>query len=274
VIEKFLEHYRNIGVDQFVFVDNGSTDGTFELLRECPDVYLYHTLDSYAQAGSGVAWMNQLIQKHTEKVHWCLFADLDEFLVIPDGENRGIRQLVEYNKKHGFEAVGGFMLDIYPSSFSDWENDDTTHFIDSSIYFDNTQRFSSITQAPYVLPYGGVRQRLFPGFRAYLVKAPMIQGGGDIKYVSSHNISPCRVSDVSTAFLHHKIALDFEERASEEMERKQYWNGGAQWEKGLQYMADLRQAGDLLSEYSVKYESSRQLVELGLMRCPDRYSEH
>ena len=50
----FLEYYRALGVDHFLIVDNGSDDGSADLLAEADDVSLWTTEKSYRQANFGV----------------------------------------------------------------------------------------------------------------------------------------------------------------------------------------------------------------------------
>ena len=45
----FLEYYRRIGVDRFVFVDNRSEDESRTYLQQQPDVHLYIAHETYAQ---------------------------------------------------------------------------------------------------------------------------------------------------------------------------------------------------------------------------------
>ena len=56
----FLDYYRKLGVDHFLFVDNGSTDGGRELLAAEPDVSLWRTDASYAKSRFGTDWLNWL----------------------------------------------------------------------------------------------------------------------------------------------------------------------------------------------------------------------
>src|SRR6476661_6368945 len=42
-VKSFLDHYRSMGVKHFVFLDNGSTDHTGEMLCEHDDVTLLQT---------------------------------------------------------------------------------------------------------------------------------------------------------------------------------------------------------------------------------------
>ena len=56
----FLKHYRDLGVVHFLFVDNGSTDGTGDYLGGHPDVSVWRTEASYKASRFGVDWMNAL----------------------------------------------------------------------------------------------------------------------------------------------------------------------------------------------------------------------
>src|SRR6056297_4203058 len=48
-LSAFLDHYRKIGVQQFIMVENGSDDGSLELLCAQPDVVVYQTSYRYGQ---------------------------------------------------------------------------------------------------------------------------------------------------------------------------------------------------------------------------------
>ena len=52
----FLRYYRDLGVDHFLIVDNGSDDGSREYLAAQPDVSLWHTQAGYKAAHFGVDW--------------------------------------------------------------------------------------------------------------------------------------------------------------------------------------------------------------------------
>ena len=50
LVSLFLEYHRKLGIKYFVFVDNGSIDGTLEYLLSQTDCIIYTTEDSYAEA--------------------------------------------------------------------------------------------------------------------------------------------------------------------------------------------------------------------------------
>ena len=51
-LPSFLDYYRRLGVDRFLFVDNASSDGTRELLEHQPDVEYFMTTTSYRGSSS------------------------------------------------------------------------------------------------------------------------------------------------------------------------------------------------------------------------------
>ena len=65
----FLKYYRDLGVDHFFVVDNGSTDGGAEYLAGEPDVSLWSTDASYRTSRFGTDWMNWLKFRYAHG-HW------------------------------------------------------------------------------------------------------------------------------------------------------------------------------------------------------------
>ena len=109
----FLEHYRKLGVGHFLLVDNGSTDGSTELLRDQTDVTLWHTTASYKASRFGMDWLNWLASRHAPG-HWVVMVDADEILVYPDWERRRLPQLTAWLESQGQRMMGALMLDMYP----------------------------------------------------------------------------------------------------------------------------------------------------------------
>ena len=56
----FLEYYRNLGVSHFLIIDNGSSDGSVELLQNQSDVSIWQTEASYKRSRFGVDWITAL----------------------------------------------------------------------------------------------------------------------------------------------------------------------------------------------------------------------
>lgn len=88
----FLNHYRKLGIDHFLFVDNESDDGTPDLLRDQPDVSLWSTGHSYRAARFGMDWLAWLMIRFGHG-HWCLTVDADELLLLPHHGAHDLRDL-------------------------------------------------------------------------------------------------------------------------------------------------------------------------------------
>jgi hypothetical protein len=78
----FFDYYRNLGVNHFLIIDNDSTDGFAEWIRQFEDCSVWHTTASYLESGFGMRWCNYLLSRYGHG-HLCVTVDPDEFLVFP-----------------------------------------------------------------------------------------------------------------------------------------------------------------------------------------------
>lgn len=86
-----LEYYFSQGVDRIFVLDNGSTDGTPEIVLSKKNTHLFHALGPYMRHGE---WIDTLLHRYGLG-HWCLVVDGDEQLIYPHFEKIKIRQLCE-----------------------------------------------------------------------------------------------------------------------------------------------------------------------------------
>jgi tetratricopeptide (TPR) repeat protein len=269
----FLSYYRALGVDRFVFVDNDSSDGTIDILKSCSDVILYQTSDRYDLSGLGMRWINELIVRHGTGC-WCLQVDADEALVFPRSEEIGLRGLTRYMSLRGDEAIVSAVLDMYPATATGPANQDDTG-VTSYVYFDSDVDAYATHNCPYREVFGGIRRRLF-GVFPLLSNVPMILGGCDVKYLlGRHHISPALVSDVTAVILHYHLlyllADAHRPRLLEAIDRGQHSGAAVERRRYLEKYPDLASGQSLLQGKSVRYRSSAQLLELGLLQTSDRY---
>ena len=145
-------------------------------------------------------WINELIERHGEG-GWTLFVDADERFIYPGFETTPIRRLVDYLEDEGAEAVGGFMLDVFPEKLFDADGAPTP--MTEYRYFDADYAWRNQPAPPYRRPFGGVRARLFQG-QETLQKVPLTKAGCGT-YLNNHETTHLQFSGVTGALLHYKL---------------------------------------------------------------------
>ena len=86
IIEANIRTHAALGVDAFVVMDNGSTDGTRELLASLSEEFELHIIDQPSQTYQQAKWMKQLACHARDKLNanWVISNDADEFWVPQD----------------------------------------------------------------------------------------------------------------------------------------------------------------------------------------------
>jgi glycosyltransferase involved in cell wall biosynthesis len=270
----FLKHYRRLGIEEFHVIDNDSDDGTAEYLGTQSDVALYTTRQSYAEARCGKDWINEVIEAHGAD-RWILTVDADELFIFPGFETLPIRGLCRYLDESGKEAMVALMIDMYSSgsigSVSYSPGDD---LIEACPFFD-PHSYSAPSEQYLGLPVrGGPRGRLFDFERfpsPFLGKIPLVRWRAGHSYQgSTHRLEGFERARVTGALLHFKFLQDFGPRALIESRREEHWSSATEYKS---YQRKLHQDPSLsfYCDRSVRFESSSQLVGLGLMKAPDSY---
>ncbi|MFQ5439151.1 MAG: glycosyltransferase family 2 protein, partial [Paracoccaceae bacterium] len=109
----FLEYYRHLGVNHFLFIDNDSDDGSREFLERQPDASVWTTTHSYKRSKFGIDWVNGLLARYGSG-HWVLVVDVDEFLVYPFCDSRPLRALTDWLESSSLRSFGAMLIDMYP----------------------------------------------------------------------------------------------------------------------------------------------------------------
>ena len=94
IIEANIKTHATLGVDGFVVMDNGSTDGTREKLAELALSYNLHILDQPSQTYQQAKWMKQLAFYARDKMNarWVISNDADEFWIPENGDLKSYLQ--------------------------------------------------------------------------------------------------------------------------------------------------------------------------------------
>ena len=273
----FLKYYRELGVDHFLLVDNGSDDGSAGYLAGQEDVSLWSTSASYRRARYGIDWITHLQRRHGHG-RWCLTVDVDEFFVYPFCDTRPLRALTDWLEVAGIRSFSAMLLDMYPKGPLDarpyQEGQDPFEIAE---WFDSGNYFIKRNPAEGNLwIQGGPRARLFfpdaPEAAPALNKIPLVRWHRDYAYLSStHTLLPRGLNAVfdewggekaSGVLLHAKFLDTFAAKAAEEQDRRQHYASGREYRA---YREGLGRQAEIWCKWSEKYINWRQLEILGLM---------
>lgn len=273
----FLDHHRRLGVTQFLIVDNGSDDGTTDLLAAQPDVSLWVTNASYKASRFGMDWLTWLQMRHGHG-HWCLTVDADELLIYPYWDSRDLRALTHWLDAQDRPMFGAMMLDLYPKGpVADHPYSAGDDPLKALSWFDPSGYGIRIQQPMGNLwVQGGPRARMFfgaePRRAPTLNKVPLVKWHWRYAYVNStHSLLPPRLNRVpatdgsespSGLLLHTKFLHTVVERARIEQARGEHFSNSAQYDR---YYDALGENPDLWSPHSRRLTTWRALESLGLM---------
>lgn len=273
----FLRHYRALGVSHFLFVDNASTDGGADLLRDAADVSLWQTGASYRAARFGMDWLQWLLMRHGHG-HWCLSVDADELLVYPHHETRPLPALTGWLEGQGRVSFGALMLDLYPrgpvnrAAHAAGQNPlDVLPWYDRANY-----TITRKSDLEYLWIQGGPRSRCFfadqPRRGPTLSKIPLVKWHWRYAYVNStHSMLPRRLNHVydteggelaSGVLLHTKFLPMISIKSAEEKQRRQHFGEPGAFDA---YYDALIEGPDLWYPAASRYRGWRQLEAEGLM---------
>ncbi len=273
----FFEYYRNQGVDHFVMVNNGSTDGGDAYAAAQPDVSLWSTDAGYGNARFGMDWLTYLQWRYGHG-HWALTVDVDEFFVYPFCDTRPLAALGDWLDASDVRSFGALMLDLYPQGpVSEARYERGMDPLEIANWFDaGNYTISQNKRMRNLWIQGGPRARAFfadkPEKSPALNKVPFVKWDRRYTYVSStHMILPRGLNLVydqqggektSGALLHAKFINTFGERAQEEAARGEHYGAGHEYQ---QYAETGQDDPKLWTKWSEQYLNWRQLEVLGLL---------
>lgn len=273
-LRSFLDHHRRLGIDQFIILDDQSTDGTRELLLLQPDCLVLESPFAFGERvvvpGSwperreraGILFKSLIPQRHLAG-RYALYLDADEYLVLPAGV-ASVGDLFEALARNRIPSVAAGLIDFYPESAGDM--DVPRHLLTSQQmlgahpYFDARPLLGwrEGATSPH-RTYDGATARLFRkhGVRHLpawargaprwlrrmlpfryptpsVLKTPIVHWAPGVEYLNSHKANVPCTGQVVVGLAHMKFTHDLSRRVAYAIESEAYTRGS---EKYLSYGA-------------------------------------
>jgi hypothetical protein len=255
----FLAHYRALGVQRFVILDDCSDDATPALLAAAPDVMVLHSARRFGDrvtpqdgplAGRETrmlpVWKTLMLQKYAPG-SWALCVDADEFLVLPAG--LGLPDLIARLGPDGARGVTAVMLDTYPRDITSLRAE-APFDPAAEWYFDAERHLAPRPGRHFAIRYHGSRARLLhrhgmlkprlaervlhmAGLRALrfntLHKIVLLKAAPGDGFLNSHWTNADARQDMLLPMMHFKFTPDLYRRTVFALQGNSYANGSAEY---------------------------------------------
>lgn len=248
MLPHFLSHYRKLGVEGFLVVDNCSDDGSLEYLLDQPDVAVFSADTDYRNSHYGVAWQLAILSQ-LRVGRWSVVADIDELLVFPNWQRGGIAKVLNRPDYAEADAVWTGMLDMYPkgpleaASFTSGDLFAEAGYVDRDPFLSGTLSRGPYSDAPTVT--SALRHRLLAGSRpdlfvaqkyAVLKYRPWMRLSDGLHYAAGIRPAPQRM-----LLAHFKYSAHFRQKALDEVARGQHFNDAEEYRRYLALVSEGRE---------------------------------
>lgn len=225
-VDAFMEHYRNLGVVHCVFLDNGSTDRTVEMLCAHPRVTVLRTDAPYQKYENT---MKRYLAERFSPGRWHLCADIDELFDYPFSTELPLHALLGYLNARGFTVVVAQMLDMFsdlPLARVRSRPGDPLKtgypFFDISAIERSPYDWSEPSRPEIRMHRGGIRRTAF-GTNNGLTKAALVCMDGRVKpFIEWHQAIGGILADVSCVLLHYPFLGGFTDKVLDAVRTGRY----------------------------------------------------
>jgi hypothetical protein len=292
-VKSFVEHYRSLGVKHLFFLDNNSTDGTVEALKNYDNTTVLRTELPYKNPKGGLGgtetlFKQYLIGRFGKKDRWCLYADIDELFDYPYSDVVGLNAFLGYLTEKSYTAVAAQMLDMFPEeplsgregNLQDEPLKELLRFYDISNISRRSikelhhlhNRNNTLQSDEIEMFRDGIQNTIF-GSKPLRTKFPLVFTDGTIKPFdrSSHWVDNAKIADITCVLLHYKF-LDgfFQKQAAQAVREGQYHNASARYKRYLEVL-EKNPALKMKQETARELRGVNDLLENGFLVVSEEY---
>lgn len=274
-VDAYVEHHQRMGAAHIVALDNGSTDGTIDLLRAHAGVTVLQTDAPYATYENT---MKRYLAERFSAGRWNLTADIDEHFDYPGSDRLPLSGFLRYLNAHRFSAVAAQLLDLFAAHpIADARDEPGGSLLDRYPYYDT----SAVDRRPYEwsdtpapdvrMHWGGIRRTRF-GTDNGLTKAALVLMNGRVRpFVNWHHATGARVADVTGLLRHFPFTSNFRAKVADAVDSGRY--GTTTTNEYEKYGAQLQRHPDLslLTPTAQRYAGLQPLLDDGFIVMSDQY---
>jgi hypothetical protein len=186
-LDAFFDHYRALGVEQFLILDDGSKDGSIEFFKSQPDCVLLSSPLKYGtdievtmpngriQRARAGLFFKRVIPETFCPDDYAIYADADEFLVLPP-EVPNLTALFGTLRRRSIDCIVASLVEFYPASLRDLHGSPHPRsfrdLVDLYPYFDGVPLVKFRPGIPPKRINGSASNRLFARYGIALARAP------------------------------------------------------------------------------------------------------
>src|SRR5215212_9674505 len=283
-VKSFVEHHTSMGIKHLFFLDNGSTDGTVEVLKKYDNVSVLRTGLPFKRYE--VSMRQYLIERFGKKGRWCLYADMDELFDYPYSDVISLSSLLRYLNERSYTAVAAQMLDMFPEEpLSGRASNPDEPLKERHRFYDISHvKKMSITEHPLTRHntyesddieffYGGAFETLFDCIPPWLTRFSLTFSDGKVKPFagSGHRVDNARVADLSTVYLHYKFLDEhFHKKVASAVREENYPYDSRQYKRYLEVLESTPSL-QLKQESARELRSANELVENQFLVVSEEY---
>lgn len=265
-MQLFFEHYRKLGVHQFIVINNESNDGTFEFVKQQSDTRIYTVTEAF-QTQKKEAWIEKVIAV-TGYNRWYVVIDSDELIDFVGSEEHSLETMIRIMYSKGYKRLWGLLLDMYskeplfsidcsyekiPEKFCYFDNESYSLNLKNDI---NAKRENDEI-------IGGPRYRVFSLLNTQSKQA-IFYFEKDNLYRNCHYLYPLiNWGDVPCCFVlrHYKFLKNDEYSYRLRVKDRNFYNDSIEYNKYFEKLSEGNQIS-FYYEKSNKYENSSSLLKL------------
>lgn len=281
----FLNHYRNLGARDFLFLDDRSTDGSLDYLlaqRDCDVVQASLSFgESFGKKRFGIV-ARTLLPRKLRLDRWVLSVDADEFLILPSCYPN-LAALAGAMEREGLRVARALMFDFFPASLRALEEaDPLSDPFALCPFFDawETVDWPDCAPHPARLSTGdGVRPRMLDRLRASstalqgltdtyrpasMYKMPLVRWGARTEMVTAHHVNILPSDRIQLGLAHFKFVPGYRARIADALASKAYWRDSMEY-RFLEVAVRELQDWPLSGPRSRRFRSPADVEETGLI---------